>query len=83
MLARHRGSGVFTNNGPLEEQVLTRLYPQAFEPFAHLLFCYQLAASEPDPVVYHKVAALLGVPSAHISLADDSTDDVDAARRCG
>jgi putative hydrolase of the HAD superfamily len=84
VLARHRGPrGVFTNNGPLEEQVLTRLYPHAFEPFAHLFFCYRLAANKPDPVVYHQIAAVLGVPPALISFADDSADNVDVARRCG
>ena len=73
MLARHGGQlGVFTNNGPLEEEVLTRLYPRAFEPFAHLLFCHRLAANKPDRVVYHQVAGLLAVPPARISLADDS-----------
>jgi putative hydrolase of the HAD superfamily len=84
VLARYRGQrGVFTNNGPLEEKVLTRLYPQVFEPFAHLLFCYRLAANKPDPVVYHQVADLLAVRPALISFADDSTDNVGAARRCG
>ena len=84
LLARHRGQrGVFTNNGPLEEQVLTRLYPQVFEPLAHLFFCHRLAANKPDPAVYQQVAALLAVPPALISFADDSTDNVDTARRCG
>jgi putative hydrolase of the HAD superfamily len=84
MLARHAGQlGVFTNNGPLEEEVLTRLYPQVFKPFAHLLFCYRLAANKPDRAVYQQVAGLLAVPPARISFADDSADNVRAARQCG
>ena len=84
MLARHRGQrGVFTSNGPLEEEVLTRLYPQAFGPFAHVLFCYRLAANKPDPAVYHQVAGLLAAPPGRISFADGNTDNVEAARRCG
>lgn len=40
MLARHGGQlGVFTNNGPLEEEALTQLYPRAFEPFAQSRAC--------------------------------------------
>ncbi len=74
---------VFTNNGPLEEQVLTRLYPEAFEPFEYSFFCYRLAASKPDPAVYHEVAGLLAIPPGLISFADDSADNVDAARQCG
>ena len=75
--------GVFTNNGPLEEQVLTRLYPEAFKPFEHLFFCYRLAASKPDPAVYHQVAGLLAIPPGQISFADDSAGNIDAARQCG
>ena len=62
LLASHRGSrrGVFTNNGPLEEEVLTRLYPDAFEPFEHLFFCWRLTANKPDPAVYRQVTDLLG-----------------------
>jgi putative hydrolase of the HAD superfamily len=75
--------GVFTNNGPLEEEVLTRLYPAAFEPFGHLFFCWRLAASKPDPAVYRQVASLLGLAPGQISFADDSGDNVEAARRCG
>ncbi len=53
LLGRHRGGrrGVFTNNGPLEEEVLTRLYPDAFGPFEHLFFCWRLTANKPDPAV--------------------------------
>jgi FMN phosphatase YigB (HAD superfamily) len=84
MLATYRGQlGVFTNNGPLEEEVLTRLYPRVFEPFTHLLFCHRLAANKPDRVAYHQVAGLLAVPPAQISFADDNEDNVEAARQCG
>lgn len=84
MLASHRGQrGVFTNNGPLEEEVLTRLYPEAFEPFTHVLFCWRLAANKPDPAIYHQVTDLLAVPPAQISFTDDNADNVQAARQCG
>lgn len=74
-----REAGSAHQQRPLEEHVLTRLYPHVSEPFTHLLFCYRLAANKPDPVFYHQVAALLAAPPALISFADDSTDNVDAA----
>jgi FMN phosphatase YigB (HAD superfamily) len=85
LLTRHRGDrrGVFTNNGPLEQEVLTRRDPDAFQPFEHLFFCWRLTASKPDPAVYRQVAGLLAVLPGQISFADDSADNVQAALACG
>lgn len=85
LAARRAGlrSGVFTNNGPLEEEALTRLYPGAFEIFADRFFCHRLAANKPDPAVYRQVTELLGARPEDISFVDDSADNVAAARRCG
>jgi len=74
---------VFTNNGPLEEEALTRLYPEAFGIFADRFFCHRLVANKPDSAVYHQVASLLEVAPGSIRFVDDSADNVDAARRCG
>jgi HAD superfamily hydrolase (TIGR01509 family) len=67
----------------LEEEVLTRLYPEAFGPFEHLFFCWRLTANKPDPAVYRQITELLAVPPGRISFADDSADNVEAARACG
>lgn len=75
--------GVFTNNGPLEEEALIRLYPGAFEIFADRFFCHRLTANKPDPAVYCQVTDLLGVRPEDISFVDDSADNVAAARHCG
>jgi putative hydrolase of the HAD superfamily len=85
LLGRHGGGrrGVFTNNGPLEEEVLTRLYPDAFGPFEHLFFCWRLTANKPDPAVYRQVTDLLAVSPGQIGFADDSADNVEAALACG
>jgi FMN phosphatase YigB (HAD superfamily) len=85
LLGSHPGGrhGVFTSNGPLEEEVLTRLYPDAFGPFEHLYFCWRLTASKPDPAVYRQVTDLLAVPPGQISFADDSADNAEAALACG
>jgi len=71
LLARHPGGrqGVLTNNGPLEEEVLTRLYPDAFGAFEHLFFCWRLTTSKPGPAVYRQVTGLLAVPPGQISFA--------------
>jgi putative hydrolase of the HAD superfamily len=85
LTARREGLryGVFTNNGPLEEEALTRLYPGAFEIFADRFFCHRLVANKPDPAVYQQVTRLLGVPPGSIRFVDDGADNVDAANRCG
>jgi len=85
LLARRPGGrrGVFTNNGPLEEEVLTRLYPDVFGPFEHLFFCWRLTANKPDHAVYRQVTDLLAVPPGQISFADDSAGNVEAALACG
>ena len=85
LLARHRGGrrGVFTNNGPLEEEVLTRLYPDVFGLFEHLFFCWRLDANKPDPAVYRQLTELLAVPPGQISFADDSEGNVEGALACG
>jgi putative hydrolase of the HAD superfamily len=75
--------GVFTNNGPLEEDALTRLHPAAFAPFDYRLFCHRLGANKPDPAVYRRVSSLLGVPPAAICLVDDDEDNVRVARESG
>jgi putative hydrolase of the HAD superfamily len=85
LLARHPGGrrGVFTNNGPLEEEVLTRRYPDAFGLFEHLFFCWRLISNKPDPAVYRQVTDLLAVSPGQIGFADDSADNVEAALACG
>ena len=85
LLARHPAGrrGVLTNNGPLEEEVLARLYPDVLGSFGYLFFCWRLAANKPDPAVYRQVTELLAVPPSQISFADDSANNVRAALACG
>ena len=86
LVADQRGAiefGVFTNNGPLEEEVLPRLYPRAFEPFTHRFFCHRLGANKPDPRVYRRVSDLLGAAPGQIGFVDDSAENISAAREHG
>lgn len=75
--------GVFTNNGPLEEDALPRLHPAAFEPLRHRFFCYRLGANKPDPAVYRRVGGLLTAAGWQIGFADDSAENVAAALDLG
>ncbi|GAA3209406.1 HAD-IA family hydrolase [Dactylosporangium siamense] len=86
VLDRHRGDRVlalFTNNGPLEEQALTRRYPEVFARFDHLFFSYRLRHRKPDPAAFTAVSGRLGASSEEIILIDDSPANVAAARAAG
>jgi putative hydrolase of the HAD superfamily len=85
-LDRHRGDHVlalFTNNGPLEEQALTRRHPEVFARFDHLFFSYRLGRRKPDPAAFTAVAGDLGASSDDIVFIDDSPVNVAAARAAG
>ncbi|MFR9725823.1 HAD family hydrolase [Streptomyces sp. MS19] len=85
-LERHRGTRtltLFTNNGPLEEEALTRLHPAPFEGFGQLLFSHRLGHRKPDPAAYDAVLARLGARPGDVLLVDDSAANVEAARRQG
>jgi putative hydrolase of the HAD superfamily len=75
--------GIFTNNGPLEEDTLPGLYPDAFEPFGHRFFAWRLDANKPDARAYEHVTELLGVAPGDVAFIDDSPDNVDGARTFG
>jgi FMN phosphatase YigB (HAD superfamily) len=87
-LERHRGSrslALFTNNGPLEEEVLLRLYPTMFDGFGHLLFSHRLGCRKPDPAAFDAALKRLGADSDSddILFIDDSTANIDAAGAAG
>ncbi|GAB3835390.1 HAD family hydrolase [Dactylosporangium cerinum] len=86
VLDRCRGERVlalFTNNGPLEEQVLTRRYPDVFARFDHLCFSYRLRHRKPDPAAFTAVAGHLGASSEAVIFIDDSPANVAAAGTAG
>ena len=86
LLDRHRGDRVlalFTNNGPLEEQALTRRHPEVFARFDHLFFSYRLGRRKPDPAAFTAVAGHLGASGEEIVFVDDSPANVAAAGAAG
>jgi glucose-1-phosphatase len=86
VLDRYRGDRVlalFTNNGPLEEQALTRRYPDVFARFDHLFFSYRLRHRKPGPAAFAAVTGHLGASAEEIVFIDDSPANVAAAGEAG
>jgi FMN phosphatase YigB (HAD superfamily) len=86
VLDRHRGDRVlalFTNNGPLEEEALTRRHPEVFARFDHLCFSHRLGCRKPDLAAFTAVAGRLGAPGEAIVFVDDSPANVAAAAEAG
>jgi FMN phosphatase YigB (HAD superfamily) len=83
-LELHRGSRsltLFSNNGPLEEEVLLRLYPAMFDGFGQLLFSYRLGHRKPGLAAFHAVSERLG--AGEIRFIDDSRANTNVARSLG
>jgi putative hydrolase of the HAD superfamily len=85
-LERHRGSrplALFSNNGPLEQEALLRLYPTMFDCFDHLLFSHRLGHRKPAPAAFDAAAKQLGAHPDDILFIDDSAANTEAARAAG
>jgi putative hydrolase of the HAD superfamily len=85
-LERHRGTrplALFTNNGPLEQEALLRLYSTMFDCFDHLLFSHRLGHRKPALAAFGAAARQLGAHPDDILFIDDSAANTDAARAAG
>jgi glucose-1-phosphatase len=85
-LNRHRGArpvALFTNNGPLEEEALLRLYPTMFDGFEQLLFSHRLGHRKPAAAAFDAAARRLGAAPGDVLFIDDSRANIDAARAAG
>ncbi len=74
---------VLTNNGPLEELTLPRLYPEVFDGFEALFFSHRLGATKPAAAVFAAVTRELAVSPGEVAFLDDNRDNVAGARRFG
>lgn len=83
LLGRSPAPVLFTNNGPLEEEALPRMYPEMFRPFARLVFSHRLGHRKPEAAAFAAVTELLGARPEEVLLVDDSTRNTDAARAFG
>lgn len=74
---------VFSNNGPLEEEIMTTRHPEVFEGFGKCWFTHRLGATKPDPRAYRALEQRLGVEPERITFLDDSPANVEAAAAAG
>ncbi len=74
---------VFSNNGPLEEEILTTRYPEVFRGFGEWWFTHRLGATKPDPRAYRALEERLGVAPAQFTFLDDSRANVAGATAAG
>lgn len=83
-VARRARVAVLTNNGPLLEAHIGRVFPQVVEIFGeHVCFSCGLGASKPEPRVFEAVVARLGVTAAATLFIDDSAEYVQGAAEAG
>jgi AhpD family alkylhydroperoxidase len=73
----------FSNNGPLEEEILTSRYPEVFRGFGAVWLSYRLGVAKPDPQAYRALESRLGVEPRQITFLDDSPVNVEAAAAAG
>ncbi len=73
----------FSNNGPLEEEILTARHPEAFRGFGARWMTHRLGATKPDPRAYRELELRLGVEPGEITFLDDSPANVEAAAAAG
>jgi len=75
---------VLTNNGFLTKETIAALFPELPPLFAgSLLFSAEFGARKPDPEVYRRLLAKIGVaPEAALMIDDDATN-VRGAERAG
>lgn len=73
----------FSNNGPLEEEILTTRHPEVFGGFGARWLTHRLGATKPDPQAYRELEARLGAEPGQIAFLDDSPANVEAARALG
>jgi glucose-1-phosphatase len=75
---------VLTNNGFLTKETIALLFPELPALFeAKLMFSAEFAARKPDPQVYRRLLARLGVAPEAALMVDDDADNVAGAEAAG
>jgi len=75
---------VLTNNGFLTKETIAELFPELPPLFGtKLLFSAEFGARKPDPEIYRRLLARLGVAPPAVLMIDDDADNIDGARAAG
>jgi putative hydrolase of the HAD superfamily len=83
-LAATRPVAMLTNNGPATEDAFADLFPEAAALFGErAFFSWRFATKKPDVVIYHALAARLGVGASACVFIDDKARNVEGARAAG
>ena len=81
---RDAGVAMLTNNGPLLEQHIHRVFPEVIEIFGeHAFFSCGFGTCKPDPRVFERVTKRLGVEPAETLFIDDTEEYVKGAIEAG
>ena len=87
LVARLRGTmavALLSNNGPLTEECLIDLFPEAHRLFAGTaFFSWSFGVKKPDPAIYLAIARALRVMPGQAVFLDDKAHNVEGARAAG
>lgn len=82
-VGRSARTGILTNNSPLLEEAFPLHFPELCEQFDPILFSHRFEHVKPEPELFERVTAQLGLPAGDILFVDDQETHVAAARRAG
>lgn len=83
-VARRAPTAMLTNNGPLLEAHIDRVFPEVRDIFGErAYFSSSLGACKPDPRVFERVIARLDVPPAETLFVDDCPEYLKGAAEAG
>jgi HAD superfamily hydrolase (TIGR01509 family) len=74
---------LFTNNGPMVDSCLDHELFRVRGRFKHVFLSWELGAAKPDAAAYQAVTTKLEVEGSQLFFADDSPENVAAARALG
>lgn len=83
-VSRAAGVAILTNNGLMVRDFLPQICPPLFPLFSARVFCSaQFKIEKPDPEIYRRCLAALGIAEERAIFVDDKLANVDGARRAG
>jgi putative hydrolase of the HAD superfamily len=76
-------AALFTNNGPIVDEILDHELVDVGRRFAHRLLSCQVKAVKPDQLAFRRAAEQLAVAPTELLLLDDSPANIAASRAAG
>lgn len=83
-VSRSAGVAILTNNGLMVRDYLPQICPPLFPLFSARVFCSaQFKIEKPDPEIYRRCLAALGIAEERAIFVDDNPANVEGAIRAG